>query len=136
MRGALGWSGTQRLYFFSNLRPVSYWFVTLESPIDAFRFSDYDKQVIRSFGNKHTERLFARKRVPKFQSIEQVAWRKLQHIEAAVSLDDLGAIPGNQLEKLVGDRKEQYSIRINAQYRICFIWTDDGPRGVEIVDYH
>jgi proteic killer suppression protein len=92
--------------------------------------------VIRSFGDKHTAQLLARKRVPKFQGIEQVAWRKLQHIEAAASIDDLGAIPGNQLEKLVGDRKGQYSIRINAQYRICFTWADDGPHGVEIVDYH
>jgi proteic killer suppression protein len=101
-----------------------------------FRFSEYDGRVIRSFADKNTERLFTRQRVPKFQRFEQLAWRKLQHLEAAASLDDLGAIPGNQLEKLVGDRKGQYSIRINGQYRICFRWADDGPHAVEIVDYH
>ena len=92
--------------------------------------------MIRSFADKYTERLFARQRVPKFQGIEQIAWRKLQHLEAAASLDDLAAIPGNQLEKLVGDRKGQYSVRINGQYRICFTWADDDPHDVEIVDYH
>jgi proteic killer suppression protein len=101
-----------------------------------FRFSEYDERVIRSFADKNTERLFTRQRVPKFQSFEQIAWRKLQHLEAAASLDDLGAIPGNQLEKLVGDRKGQYSIRINGRYRICFRWADDDPHDVEIVDYH
>ena len=63
--------------------------------VDVFSFSEHDDRVIKSFADKNTERLFARQRVPKFQGIEQIAWRKLQHLEAAASLDDLGAIPGN-----------------------------------------
>jgi proteic killer suppression protein len=65
-----------------------------------------------------------------------VALRKLLMLDAATSLDDLRVPPGNQLEKLVGDRKGQYSIRVNAQFRICFSWADGDAHDVEIVDYH
>jgi proteic killer suppression protein len=65
-----------------------------------------------------------------------VAERKLQMLDAAVELADLRIPPGNRLEKLAGDRKGQYSIRINDQWRICFDWKDAGAWGVEIVDYH
>ncbi|MCC6590301.1 MAG: type II toxin-antitoxin system RelE/ParE family toxin [Bryobacterales bacterium] len=65
-----------------------------------------------------------------------VAKRKLDHINAATSLADLAAIPGNRLEALGGDRKGQYSIRINDQWRICFVWIDNDATTVEIVDYH
>ncbi len=64
------------------------------------------------------------------------ARRKITALNSAHSLDDLRVIPGNRLEKLKGDRKEQYSIRINDQWRICFVWTDQGPADVEIIDYH
>jgi len=61
---------------------------------------------------------------------------KLARLYAASSLDDLATLPGNRFEKLKGDRKDQYSIRLNDQYRICFRWTTIGPADVEIVDYH
>lgn len=66
----------------------------------------------------------------------KVAVRKLDHLDSAEKIEDLRVPPGNRLEMLAGDRKGQYSIRINEQYRICFIWSDDGPVNVEIVDYH
>lgn len=62
--------------------------------------------------------------------------RKLELIHAAKDLDDLRIPPGNRLERLVGDRRGQYSIRVNAQWRICFVWSDGGADGVELVDYH
>lgn len=68
--------------------------------------------------------------------IFRAAVRKLAMLEAAVKLDDLGAPPGNRLKALSDDREGQHSIRINDQWRICFAWTDNGPEGVEIVDYH
>ena len=71
-----------------------------------------------------------------FASFKKVAERKLVMLDSAVTLGDLAASPGNRLEKLSGDRAGQYSIRINGQWRICFIWKDDGPHDVEIVDYH
>lgn len=69
-------------------------------------------------------------------SIWSVARRKLDLLDAAAVLEDLAAPPGNRLERLFGDRSEQHSIRINSQYRICFIWTDVGAEQVEITDYH
>lgn len=72
----------------------------------------------------------------KFQGIAPVAKRKLDHIQAAAALSDLGAIPGNRLEALAGDRKGQYSIRVNDQWRVCFQWVDADALEVEIVDYH
>lgn len=66
----------------------------------------------------------------------KVAARKLDWMDSAVSLQSLASPPGNRLEALHGDRDGQHSIRINDQYRICFVWTDEGPTRVEIVDYH
>lgn len=93
--------------------------------------------MIRSFGDKATERLWRRERV---RSIDprshRVALRKLRQVGSAEALEDLRIPPGNRLEPLKGDRVGQHSIRINDQWRICFIWTDAGPEEVEIVDYH
>ena len=74
--------------------------------------------------------------VKRFVRIEKPAFRKLDALNAAGKLADLSAIPGNRFEALKGDRKGQYSIRINDQWRTCFRWGTDGPRDVEIVDYH
>ena len=74
--------------------------------------------------------------MPRFQAFERVARRKLKQLEIAVCLDDLRILPGNRLEALRGDRAGQHSIRINDQYRLCFLWLDAGPEDVEIVDYH
>jgi proteic killer suppression protein len=93
--------------------------------------------VIRSFGNKDTERLWRRERVRSIDPrILRVALRKLRQVGTAVVLEDLRVPPGNRLEALKGDRVGQHCIRINDQWRICFTWTDAGPEGVEIVDYH
>jgi proteic killer suppression protein len=77
-------------------------------------------------------------RVKAFSGIERPAQLKLDRLDAAASLQDLAALPGNRFETLKGDRKGQYSIRINDQWRICFKWPDGskGPSDVEIVDYH
>ncbi len=91
---------------------------------------------IQSFLCEETRRLFMTGRTRHFASIQHVAERKLAQLDAAVTLDFLRSPPGNRLEKLTGDRSGHYSIRINAQWRICFIWTDEGPAEVEIVDYH
>jgi toxin HigB-1 len=88
-------------------------------------------------GNSSPERLWRRERVPALDPrIQRVALRKLRQLGAAESLEDLRVPPGNRLERLKGDRSGQDSIRINDQWRICFTWTDTGPKEVEIVDYH
>ena len=92
--------------------------------------------MIRSFRCKDTERLFQRESVRRFRAIEAVARRKLEMIDAAQTLQDLKVPPGNRLEALKGDRKGQHSIRINAQWRVCFAWADGAAEHVEIVDYH
>ena len=92
--------------------------------------------MIRSFRDRETENVFRREFSRRFQSIAPVAKRKLDHMHAAAALSDLGAIPGNRLEALAGDRKGQYSIRVNQQWRICFRWADGDALDVEIVDYH
>lgn len=92
--------------------------------------------MIRSFKCAETEALFSGRRVAKFANLEKVATRKLQMLDDAVELSDLKAPPANRLEALRGDRKGQHSIRINDQWRICFVWTAAGPEQVEIVDYH
>jgi proteic killer suppression protein len=93
--------------------------------------------MIKSFGSRDTERLWQRQRVPSIDPrIHRVALRKLRQVGSAESLDDLRVPPGNRLEALRGDRAGQHSIRINDQWRICFVWTDAGPEEVEIVDYH
>lgn len=90
---------------------------------------------IKSFKCADTETLFKHGRVPRFVNIERVALRKLRQLDLARRLDDMQAPPGNQLQALKGDRKGQYSVRINDQFRVCFRW-DDGAEDVEIVDYH
>ena len=92
--------------------------------------------MISSFRSNETEKVFRREFSRRFDAIARVAKRKLDHLHAANSLADLAAVPGNRLEALVGDRAGQYSIRINDQWRICFVWTKEGPTNVEIVDYH
>jgi len=91
---------------------------------------------IRSFRCKHTRELFETGRLRRFQSCAEVALRKLLQLHAAVTLESMGAPPGNRLEALKGDREGQHSIRINDQWRLCFRWTEAGPEDVEIVDYH
>jgi toxin HigB-1 len=91
--------------------------------------------MIREFADKRTRMVFADpKGFP--SSILRVGRRKLKMMDAAVVLADLRVPPGNQLEALTGDRRGQHSIRINDQWRICFVWTPEGPTNVEIVDYH
>lgn len=96
----------------------------------------YSDMSIKSFNCKDTERLFQRQRVKRFRNIETVARRKLEQLDWAGTLDDLRVPPGNRLESLKRDRAGQHSIRINDQFRVCFVWTAEGPRDVEIVDYH
>jgi toxin HigB-1 len=92
--------------------------------------------VIRSFRCPLTERLFRRESVRRFKAIERQALRKLDLLDAAPDMHTLGTLPGTRLEKLKGTRINQYSIRINDQWRICFEWRDGHAYRVEIVDYH
>ena len=93
--------------------------------------------MIRSFADPATERLFNDDICPaQWREFKSVALRKLDIIDAATSVADMLSPPGNRLERLKGDRKGQWSIRINRQWRICFHWTAEGPTDVEIVDYH
>ena len=97
--------------------------------------------MIKSFRNRGTEDIFdrrnskeARENCP--QQIWRIAQRKLDQLNGAVSLESLKIPPGNLLEALKQDRKGQHSIRINDQFRVCFVWTDDGVENAEIADYH
>lgn len=92
--------------------------------------------MIQSFSCSDTESLFFSHRVSRFKNIERVARRKLLMIQAAMQLNALRVPPGNRLELLKGNRLGQHSIRINEQWRICFVWKADGAHDVEIVDYH
>jgi toxin HigB-1 len=92
--------------------------------------------VIRSFRDSEAEKLFNDQSSKRLNAIERPARRRLQALDAAESLADLKGIPGNRLEALRGDRKGQHSIRINDQFRVCFVWTEKGAEDVEIVDYH
>ncbi|MCC6780978.1 MAG: type II toxin-antitoxin system RelE/ParE family toxin [Hyphomicrobiales bacterium] len=93
--------------------------------------------MIRSFRNKTTEAVFNGESPKGFPAdLVKVARRKLRYLNAAGNLDDLRSPPGNRLEALVGDRQGRHSIRINDQFRLCFVWTEEGPWEVEIVDYH
>ncbi len=92
--------------------------------------------MILSFKDKQTEALASGRRVQRFASFERIALRKLRQLEIAGRLEDLRVPPGNNLEKLNGDRAGQMSIRINDKWRVCFKWTAAGPADVEIVDYH
>ena len=97
--------------------------------------------MIESFRNQATEDIFngvnskvARKSCPR--KLWQIATRKLDQLDSVQSLEELKIPPGNRLEALSGNRKGQYSMRINEQYRICFVWGKQGPENVEITDYH
>jgi len=93
--------------------------------------------MIKSIRDSETEKIFRRelsRRLP--QDIQQTAYRKLRYLNNAKNLDDLRIPPSNRLEKLKGDRAGQYSIRINDQWRICFVWESNDAYEVEIVDYH
>jgi toxin HigB-1 len=94
--------------------------------------------MIVSYRNKRTRDFAGGNRVRDFSGIERAARLKLDRLEAATALKDLAVLPGNRFEALAGDRKGQYSIRINDRWRICFEWLDGapGPTNVEIVDYH
>jgi proteic killer suppression protein len=92
--------------------------------------------VIKSFRCKDTEQLFRRERVKRFRNIEQVARRKLEMLDAATAVTEVRVPPGNRLEALKGNRAGQHSIRINDQWRLCFVWRAGNAENVEIVDYH
>jgi len=93
--------------------------------------------MIKTFADKETEKLFRRtfsRKLP--QNVQRAARMKLEVLDAAEVLQDLRVPPGNRLEKLSGDREGQYSIRINDQWRICFVWKEGNAHEVEITDYH
>jgi proteic killer suppression protein len=92
--------------------------------------------MIRSFRDHATRSLWRGEFVKRFSGIQKQALRKLDMFHVARDLNDLRVPPANRLEALAGDRKGQHSIRINGQWRVCFVWTKEGPTDVEIVDYH
>ena len=97
----------------------------------------YPSEVLRSFRDTDTERVWQRRHVARLHpDIQRIAQRKLRMLDAAVTLDDLRIPPRNRLEKLHADRAGQYSIRINSQWRICFRWVDGDVEDAEITDYH
>lgn len=91
---------------------------------------------IQDFNCEDTEAFFKGRKISRFVVFASVAARKLQQLDCAATLDFLRSPPGNRLELLKDDRAGQHSIRINNQWRVCFIWTEKGPKQVEIVDYH
>ena len=92
--------------------------------------------MIQSFRDAESEKVFQQVSSKQFRLIEKTALRKLAHLNQAKSLRDLAAIPGNRLEALKGNRKGQHSIRVNDQYRVCFVWKDGDAYDVEITNYH
>lgn len=92
--------------------------------------------MIVSFKDPDTMELFTERKNRRWANIAKVALRKLDQLEAAISLDDMRIPPANRLEALKGDRKGQYSVRINDQYRVCFDWKQHGAHNVEVADYH
>ncbi|GAB4223501.1 MAG: type II toxin-antitoxin system RelE/ParE family toxin [Gammaproteobacteria bacterium] len=92
--------------------------------------------MIKSFKNKDTKALFNGERVKQWQAIAKQAERRLQILDAATCLEDLMHLPSNRFEALRGNRRGQYSIRINKQWRLCFKWLNDEAHDVEIIDYH
>lgn len=96
----------------------------------------YAPDMIQGFRNRETERLWQGEMVRQFRPFAKQAFRKLDMLNTASAIADLKVPPGNQLKLLSGDRKGQHSIRINDQWRICFIWREGGPDQVEICDYH
>ena len=105
--------------------------------LDVNNASRYSWEVIRSFADPDTERLFRREGVRRWsRDLQRAALRKLVVVDAADALDDLRVPPGNHLEKLSGKRAGHYSIRVNDQWRVCFRWRDRDAFDVELVDYH
>ncbi len=94
--------------------------------------------MILGYRNRHTKAFADGERVRAFSGFERQAWKRLEILDAATTLDDLRRLPSNRLEALYGDRESQFSIRINQQWRLCFEWPPGqaGPSNVEIVDYH
>jgi toxin HigB-1 len=104
---------------------------------DALSYSAYNWSMIRSFADADTEKVFRREPVKRFSpELQRRALRSLGLIHAAITLDDLRTPPGNRLEPLKGSRAGQHSIRINDQWRVCFVWREGNADDVEIVDYH
>jgi len=106
--------------------------------VDVHRQDGHIVQVILSYRDKRTKQFAEGEFVRAFQGFDRQGWKRLDVLNAAISLADLRALPSNRLEALKGDRAGQYSIRINQQWRICFEWPANarGPSNVEIVDYH
>ena len=119
-------------YILDDRLPVSISYAALHITRDVI----YWFQMIQSFKDEGTRELFETGYSRRWTAIRAAARRKLDQIEAAINLDDLRIPPGNRLQALKGDRARQHSIRINDQYRICFIWKTDGAHKVEIADYH
>ena len=92
--------------------------------------------MIRSFADEDTEQVFHHRHSRRYSAFERVAFRKLRQIHSVSTVEELFAPPANRLERLKGDRKGEWSLRINNQYRICFEWRDGDAYNVEIVDYH
>lgn len=92
--------------------------------------------MIQSFHDDDTERLFHGVRVKRFEAFERIARRKLEMLNASVTINDLRVPPGNRLERLKGAKSAQYSIRINDQWRLCFTWKNGSAHDVQIEDYH
>jgi proteic killer suppression protein len=93
--------------------------------------------MIKGFKDRVTEAVYRGESPKGFPAdLVKVARRKLGYLDAAVDLNDLRSPPGNRLEVLSGDRVGQHSIRVNDQFRVCFVWTEEGPKDVEIIDYH
>jgi toxin HigB-1 len=92
--------------------------------------------MIKSFRCKDTEALYNGESPKRFRAVEVVATRKLQMLEAAHELEDLRSPPGNRLEPMRRDRMSQHSIRVNGQWRLCFVWTNEGVTDIEMIDYH
>ena len=92
--------------------------------------------MVKGFKYADTQALFETGKSKRFSNIAKIATRKLAQLDAANTLEFLRSPPGNRLEALTGDRKGQYSIRVNDQFRLCFRWTTEGPIDIEIVDYH
>jgi len=107
------------------------------NPLDvSIEVRHYEIMAIQSFKRSDTENLFKGESVKKFVNIQSIAMRKLAMLNRAATLNDLRVPPGNHLEALSGNRQGQHSIRVNNQWRVCFVWSEQGPTQVEIVDYH
>ncbi|MGL4306297.1 MAG: type II toxin-antitoxin system RelE/ParE family toxin [Mycobacteriaceae bacterium] len=92
--------------------------------------------MIQGFSDKRAEKLWVTHSEHSFGDLQKIILRKLTMMHAAAELNDLRVPPANRLEKLSGNRRGQYSIRINDQFRICFTWNNTGPSNIEVIDYH